>query len=99
VPSPALRRHGFLVVANHGVPQQLVDGTFTVTANFFRAAEGDKLALKVGKYNIGYCRSAGSRTPFAGQQDTRPNFSETSTSTRDRARPPRPSSNDKPLVG
>ena len=45
---------GFLVVANHGVPQQLVDDTFAVAQQFFRRPEADKLALKVGKYNIGY---------------------------------------------
>ena len=41
---------GFLVVANHGVPQQLVDGTFAVAQQFFARPEGDKLTLKVGTY-------------------------------------------------
>src|SRR5262245_63456467 len=50
---------GFLVVANHGVPQRLVDDTFAVAEQFFARPEGDKLALKVGKYNIGYL-------PFGG---------------------------------
>src|SRR5438876_4059047 len=45
---------GFLVVANHGVPQPLVNDTFAVAQQFFARPEGDKLALKVGKYNIGY---------------------------------------------
>src|SRR5439155_2056231 len=45
---------GFLVVANHGVPQHLVDDTFAARP------EGDKLALKIGTYNIGYL-------PFGGQ--------------------------------
>jgi isopenicillin N synthase-like dioxygenase len=91
---------GFLVVANHGVPQQLVDGTFTVAENFFARPEGDKLALKVGKYNIGYL-------PFGGQvvrhspvnKNTKPNFSESFYITRDRA-PDHPDIvNNKPLVG
>src|SRR5437773_2595099 len=67
---------GFLVVANHGVPQHLVDDTFAVTENFFARPEADKLALKIGTYNIGYL-------PFGGQvvrhspanKNTRPNFS------------------------
>src|SRR5215475_14317647 len=50
---------GFLVVANHGVPQQLVDDTFAAAEEFFARPEPDKLALKVGKYNIGYL-------PFGG---------------------------------
>ncbi len=77
---------GFLVVANHGVPQPLVDDTFAVAQQFFARPEGDKLALKVGKYNIGYL-------PFGGQvvrhspvnKNTRPNFSESFYITRDRA--------------
>jgi len=67
---------GFLVVANHGVPQHLVDDTFAVAQQFFARPEGDKLAHKVGKYNIGYL-------PFGGQvvrhspinKNTKPNFS------------------------
>src|SRR5262245_3222762 len=51
---------GFLVVANHGVPQHLVDDTFIVAQKFFARAEPDKPPLKVGKYNIGYL-------PFGGQ--------------------------------
>src|SRR6476620_510992 len=77
---------GFLVVANHGVPQQLVDGTFAVAQQFFARPEPGKLALKVGKYNIGYL-------PFGGQvvrhspvnRNTRPNFSESFYINRDRA--------------
>ena len=34
---------GFLVVANHGVPQPLVDDTFAVAQQFFARPEGDKL--------------------------------------------------------
>src|SRR5437773_12032893 len=67
---------GFLVVANHGVPQHLVDDTFAVAQQSFARPEGDKLALKIGTYNIGYL-------PFGGQaarhspanKNTRPNFS------------------------
>ena len=91
---------GFLVIANHGVAPHLVDDTFAVAAQFFARPEADKLALKIGKYNIGYL-------PFGGQvvrhspvnRNTRPNFSESFYITRDRA-PDHPDIvNDKPLVG
>src|SRR5262245_18306369 len=91
---------GFLVVANHGVPQHLVDDTFTVAQQFFARPEEDKLPLKIGKYNIGYL-------PFGGQvvrhspvnKNTRPNSSESFYITCVRA-PDHPDIvNDQPLVG
>src|SRR5436305_5333850 len=91
---------GFLVVANHGVPQILPDRVFTAAAQFFARPEADKLALKIGELNIGYL-------PFGGQtvrhspvnQNTRPNFSESFYITRDRA-PDHPDIvNGKPLIG
>jgi isopenicillin N synthase-like dioxygenase len=91
---------GFLVVANHGVPQRLVDDTFAAAAQFFARSDSDKLALKIGQYNIGYL-------PFGGQvvrhspvnKNTKPNFSESFYITRDRA-PDHPDIiNNKPLIG
>ena len=91
---------GFLVIANHGIPSRLVEDTFAVAAHFFARPETEKLALKIGKYNIGYL-------PFGGQvvrhspvnQNTRPNFSESFYITRDRA-PDHPDIvEEKPLVG
>jgi len=91
---------GFLVVANHGVPQRLVDDTFAAAAQFFAQPEAEKLALKIGQYNIGYL-------PFGGQvvrhspvnKNTKPNFSESFYITRDRA-PDHPDIiNNKPLIG
>ena len=82
------------------MPQHLVDDTFAVAQQFFARPEPDKLALKVGKYNIGYL-------PFGGQvvrhspvnKNTKPNFSESFYITRDRA-PDHPDIvNNKPLVG
>jgi isopenicillin N synthase-like dioxygenase len=67
---------------------------------FFARPEADKIALNVGKYNIGYL-------PFGGQvvrhspvnRNTKPNFSESFYITRDRA-PDHPDIvNNKPLVG
>jgi isopenicillin N synthase-like dioxygenase len=91
---------GFAVIANHGVPVRLVENAFAVAAKFFARPETDKLALKVGEYNIGYL-------PFGGQvvrhspvnRNTKPNFSESFYITRDRA-PDHPDIvNNKPLVG
>lgn len=58
----ALARHvartcrdtGFLVLANHGVPQALSDGCFAAAAAFFALPMEAKLALKVGDINVGY---------------------------------------------
>jgi isopenicillin N synthase-like dioxygenase len=91
---------GFLVVANHGVPPQLVDDTFAVAQQFFARPEGDKLALKVGKYNIGYLAFGGQVVRHSPvNKNTKPNFSESFYITRDRA-PDHPDIvNNKPLVG
>jgi isopenicillin N synthase-like dioxygenase len=91
---------GFAVIANHRVLARLAENTFALAAKFFARPEADKLALKIGKYNIGYL-------PFGGQvvrhspvnRNTKPNFSESFYITRDRA-PDHPDIvNDKPLVG
>jgi len=91
---------GFLVVANHGVPPGLIGDTFAAAAQFFARPEAEKLAFKIGMYNIGYL-------PFGGQvvrhspvnRNTRPNFSESFYITRDRA-PDHPDIvANKPLVG
>src|SRR5256884_6323393 len=66
---------GFLVVANHGVPQRLVDDTFAVAQQFFARPEGHKLALKIGKYNIGYLSFGGQVVRHSPvNKNTRPNF-------------------------
>jgi isopenicillin N synthase-like dioxygenase len=68
---------GFLVIANHGVPQDIIDTAFAAAARFFAQEEARKLALKIGAENIGYL-------PYGGQtvrtstvsKVTRPNNSE-----------------------
>ena len=68
---------GFLVIENHGVPQEIVDRAFAAAATFFALDEPAKLALKVGDQNIGYL-------PYGGQtvrtstvhKNTKPNNSE-----------------------
>src|SRR5262249_31658917 len=91
---------GFLVVANHRVPQRLVDDTFAVAQQFFARPEGNKRALKVGRDNIGYLPVGGQVVPPSpGKKNTKPNFSESFYITRDRA-PDHPDIvNEKPLVG
>jgi isopenicillin N synthase-like dioxygenase len=91
---------GFLVVANHGVPQALPDRVFAVAAQFFARPEAAKLALKIGDLNIGYL-------PFGGQtvrhspvnKNTKPNFSESFYITRDRATDHPDIVNRKRLIG
>src|SRR4030095_15840255 len=73
-----------LVVAHHGVPRAPGADTFALAQQFFARPEQDKLALKVGKYNIGYL-------PFGGQvvrhspvnRNTKPNLTESLYITRD----------------
>src|SRR5258708_17788686 len=48
------RDTGFLVIANHGIQQSLIDTTFAAAAAFFDLPTERKLALKVGDLNIGY---------------------------------------------
>ena len=48
------RDTGFLVIANHGIDQALIDATFAAASSFFDLAEEQKRALKVGDLNIGY---------------------------------------------
>src|SRR5215212_383626 len=91
---------GFLVVANHGVPQHLPEHVFAEAARFFALPVEDKLALKIGEYNIGYL-------PFGGQtvrhspvnRNTHPNFSESFYITRERAPDHSDIVNKKPLIG
>src|SRR5450755_1745083 len=71
------RDTGFLVIANHGIEQRLIDGAFAAAAAFFDLPVERKLALKVGDLNIGYL-------PYGAQivrtskvhTNTQPNLSE-----------------------
>jgi len=68
---------GFLVIANHGIDQALIDATFAAAAAFFDRDESFKMPLKVGGLNIGYL-------PYGAQivrtsrvnNNTKPNLSE-----------------------
>ncbi len=68
---------GFLVIANHGVPQRLIDQAFAAAGDFFAQDEDRKMALRIGDQNIGYL-------PYGGQtmktstieMANKPNYSE-----------------------
>jgi isopenicillin N synthase-like dioxygenase len=80
------RDTGFLVLANHGVPEAMVADTFAQAARFFDLPIEDKLALKVGAINIGYlpqgAQTIRSSTIHANK---RPNRNESFYIVRDRA--------------
>ena len=77
---------GFLVIANHGIDQALIDGAFAAASDFFDLEMARKLALKVGDLNIGYL-------PYGAQivrtskvnHNTKPNLSESFYIVTDRA--------------
>jgi isopenicillin N synthase-like dioxygenase len=68
---------GFLVIANHGIAQSLIDDAFAAASAFFDIDEARKIELKVGDLNIGYL-------PYGAQiirtskvnKNTKPNLSE-----------------------
>jgi isopenicillin N synthase-like dioxygenase len=51
---------GFFYVANHGVPQELVDSVFAQVARFHARPLEEKLKLKINRDNIGYLPMAAS---------------------------------------
>jgi isopenicillin N synthase-like dioxygenase len=71
------RDTGFLVIANHGIDQALIDANLRRGRGVFRPAAEYKMALKVGDLNIGYL-------PYGAQivrtskvhVNTQPNLSE-----------------------
>ncbi len=73
----ACRDTGFLVIANHGIDQSLIDGAFAAASEFFDLEAEAKLALKVGELNIGYL-PYGAQTVRTSKvnNNTRPNLSE-----------------------
>jgi len=77
---------GFLVLANHGVPQGLIDGCFDAASRFFDLPMERKLALKVGALNIGYL-PMGAQTIRTStiHQNRKPNLNESFYIVHDRA--------------
>lgn len=68
---------GFLVIANHGVPQDLIDRAFAAAATFFALDEERKLELKIQDQNIGYLPYGGQTMKTSTiQKANKPNYSE-----------------------
>jgi len=68
---------GFLVIANHGVSQALIDRAFAASASFFALDEARKLELKIQDENIGYLPYGGQTMKTSTiQKVNKPNFSE-----------------------
>jgi isopenicillin N synthase-like dioxygenase len=91
---PELARHvartcedtGFLVVANHGIPQELIAECFAEAARFFDLEMERKLALKVGELNIGYLpKGAQTVRTSTVHANRKPNLNESFYIVRDRA--------------
>ncbi|MGK7864878.1 isopenicillin N synthase family dioxygenase [Falsiroseomonas sp. E2-1-a4] len=77
---------GFLVVANHRIPQELIAGCFAEAARFFDLEMERKLALKVGELNIGYLpRGAQTVRTSTVHANSKPNLNESFYIVRDRA--------------
>jgi isopenicillin N synthase-like dioxygenase len=90
----ALARHvarscedtGFLVLANHGVAQRMIEDCFAQAARFFDLDMDRKLALKVSELNIGYLPSGAQTIRTSRIHDNRkPNLNESFYIVRDRA--------------
>ena len=77
---------GFLVLANHGIPQALSDGCFAAAAQFFALPDEEKLALKVGALNLGFLPTGAQviRTSKVNH-NTKPNLNESFYISRDYA--------------
>ncbi len=94
------RDTGFLVLANHGVPQALVDGCFDAAAAVFDLEMERKLALKVGAINIGYLpQGAQTIRTSTVHANRKPNLNESFYIVRDRAADDPDILAGKPLVG
>lgn len=68
---------GFLVISNHGVPQDLIDRAFGAARTFFAQDEDAKQALRVGAQNIGYLPYGGQTMKTSTVETAnKPNYSE-----------------------
>ena len=76
---------GFYFLANHGVPQDLIDRVFAEVARFHALPLADKQALKIDRHNIGYMGLGASVTRSSQVNvNTRPNLNEAFFVKRDR---------------
>ncbi len=77
---------GFMLLANHGIPQSMIDAVFDQASAFFDRDLDFKLDYKVGDLNIGYLPNGAQviRTSTINN-NTKPNLSESFYIVRDRA--------------
>ncbi len=77
---------GFMLLANHGIPQGLIDQVFAAASTFFDREIDFKLRYKIGELNIGYLPNGAQvvRTSKVNN-NTKPNLSESFYIVRDRA--------------
>ena len=76
---------GFYFLANHGVPQDLIDRTFAEVARFHAMPLAEKVALKIDHHNIGYMGMGKSVTRSSQVNvNTKPNLNEAFFVKRDR---------------
>jgi isopenicillin N synthase-like dioxygenase len=77
---------GFLVFANHGIEQRLIEECFAAARRFFDLPAERKLPLKVGELNIGYLPPGTQTIRTSRIHDNRkPNLNESFYIVRDRA--------------
>jgi isopenicillin N synthase-like dioxygenase len=70
----AFEHVGFYYLRGHGVPQSLIDATFSAAARFHAQPLEQKLAVQVNEHNIGYLPmggNAGRGTSFSGRKPSR----------------------------
>src|SRR5271154_6044342 len=73
----ACEQVGFYFLANHGVPQELIDRVFAEVARFHAQPLEAKRALAIDHHNIGYMALGGSVTRSSQVNlNTKPNLNE-----------------------
>ena len=77
---------GFLYIKNHGVPQDLIDGTFEQSKRFHAQPLEDKRKLKLDSNNVGFLEINTSKQAHSTvHAATKPNQNESFFVTHDRA--------------
>ena len=83
----ALEEVGFLIIINHGVPQDLIDATFDEARRFHDQNLEDKLAVRMNEHNNGYMAMAryNVRTSRVSEDAALPDMNEAFFTRRERA--------------
>jgi isopenicillin N synthase-like dioxygenase len=70
----ASERIGFFYVANHGIPQALIDGVFARARDFFALPEDAKASVKVNKRHRGWIGHGGAKMYTGAKVDLKESF-------------------------